>query len=98
MHALQIEVLSKRCGLWRMSDGTANSYALVDSGSALLIDPVLQWRQKALKAVGASQVDAVLLTRPSKCRFKNCMESHGAIHLSGASAPLLSEEFLSLRH
>jgi len=98
MHASKIEVLSKRGGLWRMSDGRDNSYAFVDSGCALLIDPVLQWSQKSLKAVGALQVEAVLLTRPSKCRLRNCTGMHGAIHLSGASAPLLSEEFLSVRH
>jgi glyoxylase-like metal-dependent hydrolase (beta-lactamase superfamily II) len=98
MHASQIEVLSERCGLWRISDGKANSYALVEGGSALIIDPVLRWSPKALRAIGASQADAVLLTRPSKCRFKNCMESHGALHLSGAAATLLSEEFLLLRH
>ncbi len=98
MSALQIEVLSLRCGLWRISNGRDNSYALLESGCALLIDPVLPWSKKALKAIGALHVDAVLLTRPSKCRFKHCPESHGAIHLSGPSAILLSEEFLALRH
>jgi glyoxylase-like metal-dependent hydrolase (beta-lactamase superfamily II) len=80
-----------------MAGQSGNSYALVDSGSALLVDPVGEWDHRSLLKTGASSVEAVLLTRPSAERLE-CNRGWGCpFHLPAAAAPLLAADALASR-
>lgn len=80
-----------------MAGPCGNSYALVESGCALLIDPVGEWSRRDLAKIGASSVDAVLLTRPSAERLENNRKWKCPVHLPSTAAPLLSGAALASR-
>lgn len=78
-----------------MAGRQGNSYALVDSGSALLVDPVGDWDPRSLSKTGASSVEAVLLTRPSAERLEGNRGWGCPFHLPAAAAPLLAGDALA---
>lgn len=88
MRASKIELIDRTCGIWRMSNGKENAYAVVSENRALLVDPLLPWGRAALKSIGAGGCDAILLTRPSAKRFAH--RHHAPIHLPGPAAALLA--------
>lgn len=84
----RIEPISRECGIWRLTDGEVNAYAIVSERRALLIDPILPWSGTALKKITADACEEILLTRPSNDRFLHCPLV--PIHLPGPAAPLLA--------